>query len=304
LLDIDIHARDTQVGTTDLRDREEEHSQGSFPVPRWLSRLITIKGILERFAPVNTTFQARTEPPPSPPQSTSVLFLPLNREGRDVLYSRPMLRHEKGDIARATRAIRTAYDDLQASRASRHLQFQSSLPHIAKALNNLCAKLNVITDSIEALSIFCGCTLEQESNFVETPLSDAIVQDMEATATYFRAMKSVGITMIPAALRNQEYRNIKNMVDRYETAVSTILSKHIECVRDESTRCMWLLLIHTMSRLSSLTAQSRELQEGVDMIKRRQEEQQESALADMRTSESLSGPVNVELALTLSQRDL
>jgi hypothetical protein len=59
---------------------------------------------------------------------------------------------------------------------------------------------------------------------------------------------------------------------------------------------VYLLLIYTRSRLSSLTAEGYEIREEVNVIKRRLAEQQESELADMRTSKSTSAYVNVEFS--------
>jgi hypothetical protein len=215
-----------------------------------------------------------------------------------------MAHHEEADIAKATRAVRTACDGLQSFRASRHLQIPSSLPDIIIALDQLCAKLNILADSTEALSIFRACTLREESDSVETSLSDAIIHDMKATAVYFRTETSEGSAETPVTLSEQECRKVKVMVYQYESIVSTMLSKHKECVQDESTQCVCLLSIRTRLRLSSLTADGREIREGVNVIKQRLSQQQESELADLRTSESLSTPVNVALALTPSQRGL
>jgi hypothetical protein len=213
-----------------------------------------------------------------------------------------MLHHEEKDISRATRAVRTAGDDLQLFRASRQLQLPLSLRNVAKALESLSTKLDVLAGLLEARSIFRGWTLNADINNVETPLSDAIVHDMEATATYFRAMMLEGSNEIPATVSEQECQNIKKMIDRYETVLSTILNRHEECVRVESTGCMCPLLIHTRSPLSLLTAQGRELQEDVDAIRRQQAEQQSSEMATMRTSESASVPMSVRLTLVCSQR--
>jgi hypothetical protein len=207
--------------------------------------------------------------------------------------------HEKGDVARATRAVRTACDDVQAFRANRHLQIPSLLSHLVEALNQLSAELNVLTDSAEALSIFGAYNFKEENNHV---LSDAIVHDMEATATYFRTMTSEGLAELPATLSEQEYRKVKEMVDQYVKIVSTISGEPKECVRIKLNRCSCFWLIRPRSSSSSRTAQGRELQEGIDVIRRRQAEQQESELAEMRTSELLSVPLNVALALTPSKK--
>jgi hypothetical protein len=241
---------------------------------------------MDRLTPVEPRLHDRTEAPPSLHPSSRVAFIALNHQGRDVQYTRSIADHEEEDIAKAMRAVRTACDGLQSFRAIHHLQIPSSLPDIVIALDQLCAKLNVLTDSTEALSIFRACTFRVESDSVETPLSDAIIHDMEAVARYFRTMTPEDTAELPATLSEQECQKVKEMVHRYGSIVSTMLSKHKECVQDESTRCLCLLSTRTRLRLTSLTADGREIREGVDVIKQRLSEQQASELADLRTSES------------------
>jgi hypothetical protein len=138
--------------------------------------------------------------------------------------------HEEQDVARAARAVRAAYDTLQALRASRHLKIPSSLSNASVALNRVYGDLELLTDSAEALSIFRVYIVKEAHNSVGTSLSGAIVNDMEATATYFRTMTPVGPSRILGGLDKQRCRNIKEMVDQYETIVSMVLGKHKECV--------------------------------------------------------------------------
>jgi hypothetical protein len=98
-----------------------------------------------------------------------------------------MYNHEEEDVGRALRAVRAAYDNLQALRASRHSEIPSSLSNADTTLDKLCGKLNILTDSSEALSIFGAYTLKEANSSVEISLSDAIVSDMEAMAIYFKA---------------------------------------------------------------------------------------------------------------------
>jgi hypothetical protein len=151
-----------------------------------------------------------------------------------------MSEHEEEDVARVMTTIRAASNDLQALRASRHSNIPSSLSNLDKTLDKLCGKLYVLADSTDALSIFCAYTSKEAGNSVETSLSDAIVHDMEATATYFRAMKLTDLAGIPGDLDEQKCQNIKAIIERYLTIVSAVLSKHKECVQDKSTRCTYL----------------------------------------------------------------
>jgi hypothetical protein len=149
--------------------------------------------------------------------------------------------HEEEDVARAVRAVRAAYDALQALRESRHCKIPLSLSNASAALNRVFGDLELLTKSAEALSIFRVYIVKEASNSVGTSLSDAIVDDMEATARYFRTMKPVGPSAISGGLDKQKCWNIKEMVDQYEMVVSMVLGKHKECVLDKSDRGMCLV---------------------------------------------------------------
>jgi hypothetical protein len=209
-----------------------------------------------------------------------------------------MSEHEKEDVARVMRTVRTAYDDLQALRASDYSNIPSSLSNLDKTLEKLYDRLNLLTGSTEALSIFRAYVVNVTSNSVEILLSGAIVNDMEATAKYLRNMTRVGLARLPGDLHEQNCQRIQQMVDRYETIVSTLLSKHKECVHVQSTSCLYLVDPPSRSRLNLLTAQGRETQETVEGISRRQAEQQEAELADLRASELFSTLVYGDLQLT------
>jgi hypothetical protein len=146
-----------------------------------------------------------------------------------------MSYHEEDEVARVMRAVRTAYDALQALRESRHSNIPPSLSDAEKAMDKLSGRLSVLNNSPEALSIFREYTVKEASNSVGTSLSDAIVHDMEAMATYFKAMKPEGFT---GDLDEHRCRSIRTIVDRYKTIVSTVFSKYKECVQDIPTRFM------------------------------------------------------------------
>jgi hypothetical protein len=146
-----------------------------------------------------------------------------------------MSNHEEEDVARAVKAVRAAYDALQALRASRHSKIPSSLYNAGATLNRVFCNLELLSESTEALSIFRAYTVKEASNSVGTSLADAIVHDMEETATCFETMKPVGPSKIPDDLDKQKCRNIKEMVDQYETIISMVLGKHKECVLNELT---------------------------------------------------------------------
>jgi hypothetical protein len=170
--------------------------------------------------------------------STSVASLAPNHDSQAERRSRPTplaaqsvtSEHEEEDVVRAAKAVRAAYDALQALRASRHSKIPSSLSNASAALNRVFVNLELLTNSVKALSIFRVYIVKEANNSVGTSLSDAIVHDMEETATYFRTMTPVGPSKIPGGLVKQRCRNINEMVDQYETIVSMVLGKHKECV--------------------------------------------------------------------------
>jgi hypothetical protein len=150
--------------------------------------------------------------------------------------------HKEEDVKRAVRAVQTAYDDLRALRASRHSKIPSSLSNAGRALGKLGDKLTMLTVSPEALSnqVFYQYAFSQMGSSAQFSLVDAIVHDMKVTATYFRTMNSVEPAGILGDLDEQECHNIEDIVVRYKNIVSSVMSQHQECVRDESTWCIYL----------------------------------------------------------------
>jgi hypothetical protein len=136
-----------------------------------------------------------------------------------------MSHHEEEDVARAMKAVRAAYNDLQALRASHSSKIPTSLSNAGRALDKLSCNLNLLTAS-EALSIFRGFTLKEANDFVEITLSDALVRDMEAIATHFRFMKPFGSADTPGDLSEQLCRNIEDLVVRYDITVFSVLTRH------------------------------------------------------------------------------
>jgi hypothetical protein len=141
-----------------------------------------------------------------------------------------MSDQEEADVARADKAVRKAYDELQELRASCDSKIPSSLSNAGVALDQLLSNLNLLTESAEAASIFREFALKEASSSDGTTLSDAIVHDMEAITTHFSLMKPMGTSEKPNDLNKQECRDIEEMVDRYNKIISSVLTKHHVCV--------------------------------------------------------------------------
>jgi hypothetical protein len=249
-VDIDTRAADVQARTPDLRDTERRRDdQGQFPLYSLGITTEHCKELLNRLTPVETTYHSRIEAPAYVHPSINVASLAPSHDGQAAHYSQPtplaahavMSEHEEEDVARAVRAVRAAYDALQALRSSHHSKIPSSLYNAGAALNRVLCNLELLTGSTETLSIFRVYTVKEASNSAGTSLSDAIVHDMEEAATCFGTMKPAGPSKTPDDLDKQKCRNIKEMVDQYETIVSMVLSKHKECVLNELTLCVCLV---------------------------------------------------------------
>jgi hypothetical protein len=239
-----------QTRIPDLQDNERRRNdQGQFPLRCLGVAAEHCKELLRRLAPVETAYHGRTETPAHVHPSTSVASLAPSHDSQAAHQSRPsplanhavMSDHVEDNVAKAARAVQAAYDALQALRASRHSKIPSSLSNASAALNRVFCNLELLTDSAEALSIFRGYTVKEATNSIETSLSDAIVHDMEETVTYFRSIERASLSEIPDGLDKQKCRNIKEMVDQYETIVSKVLSKHKEYVLNELNRCVCIV---------------------------------------------------------------
>jgi hypothetical protein len=236
-VDINSRTADVPARTPDLRNNERgRNSQGQFLVHCLGVAAKHRKELLGRLAPVETAYHDRTEAPAHVYPSRGVARLAPSHDSQAAHHSRPLplathavtSDHEEEDVATAVRAVRATYDALQALRESRPSKIPSSLSNASAALNRMFGDLELLTDSAEALSIFRVYIVKETNSSVGTSLSNAIVDDMKATATYFRTMTPVGPSKIPGGLDKQKCRNIKEMVNQYETIVSMVLGKHKE----------------------------------------------------------------------------
>jgi hypothetical protein len=140
-----------------------------------------------------------------------------------------MSENREGQVMKVTKAVRGAYDDLRALRAS-HPNIPLSLLVANNALDKLSSDLNLLATSEEALAIFCAFSVKDTSNSTGTMLSDALVHDMEAIATHLKSMMPSASAGTRGELEEQECLDIANMVDRYDRAVCSVLMRHSMCV--------------------------------------------------------------------------
>jgi hypothetical protein len=134
-----------------------------------------------------------------------------------------MSDHEEADVARAIKAVRSAYDDLQALRRSRPSMIPLSLEVAGMALDKLSYNLNLVAGSAEISSSFYASTMRRSSVSTGVLLPDALVQDMEAIAQHFQHMVPTDATEIMSDLDEQQCIDIADMVDFYDRAIYFML---------------------------------------------------------------------------------
>jgi hypothetical protein len=198
--------------------------------------------------------------------------------------------NEDVDVAKAMKAVRKAYDDLQALRTSRNSMIPLSLLVASTALDKLLCNLNLVADSTEALAIFCAFSLKETSIPFGTLLSGALVHDMEAMARHFRLMTPANPLEIMDDFDEGECRDIAGMVNRYDRTVFSVLVQRPVCVQDNRWYIVLtdgVLTILDRSPSESLTDQSYDVMDGIDQIRRRLLEQEASETAKIRTSEHI-----------------
>jgi hypothetical protein len=201
-----------------------------------------------------------------------------------------MSSNEDVDVAKAMKAVRKAYDDLQALRTSRNSMIPLSLLVASTALDKLLCNLNLVADSTEALAIFCAFSLKETSIPFGTLLSGALVHDMEAMARHFRLMTPANPLEIMDDFDEGECRDIAGMVNRYDRTVFSVLVQRPVCVQDNRWYIVLtdgVLTILDRSPSESLTDQSYDVMDGIDQIRRRLLEQEASETAKIRTSEHI-----------------
>jgi hypothetical protein len=160
-----------------------------------------------------------------------------------------MASNEGADVAKAMKAVRKAYDDLQALRTSHDFKIPLLLLVASTALDKLSCNLKLIAGSVETLARLCTCSLKEASTSPGTSLSNALVHDMEAIARHFRLMTPATRVEITGDLDEGECRDIVEMVDRYDRAVFSVLVQRSGCVQD---RQWYLVLIDVASNLVDL----------------------------------------------------
>jgi hypothetical protein len=194
------------------------------------------------------------------------------------------------DVARAMKAVRKAYDDLQALRTRHNSTIPLTLLVASTALDKLSCNLNLVAGSAEALAVFRSFSPEETSISPGTSLSDTLVHDMEAMARHFRLMTPASSVETSGDLDERECQDIAEMVDRYDRTVFSVLVQRTACVPDNRLCDIptdGVLAIDCRSPSEPLEAQSHDVMDVINQIRRRLSEQEASKGAKIKTSENM-----------------
>jgi hypothetical protein len=194
------------------------------------------------------------------------------------------------DVVRAMKAVRKAYDDLQALRTRHKSTIPLTLLVASTALDKLSCNLNLVAGSTEALAVYRSFSLKETSISPGTSLADALVRDMEAMARHFRLMTPSNSMETSGHLDERECRDIAGMVDRYDRTVFSVLVQRTACVPDNRLYNILtdgVLTIYCRSPSEPLEAQSHDVMDGIDQIRCRLSEQEASKAAKIRTGETM-----------------
>jgi hypothetical protein len=158
-----------------------------------------------------------------------------------------------------------------------------SLLVAGSALDKLMYHLDLLATSTAALSSNYVRTLFETRITVDVKLSDAITRDMDAVASCLRLMtpsKSSGLVMV---MEEHQCRDVADMVDRYDRTISSTLIHYNVCVQSSTATSIYHSPLYRSS-LDVLVDGTHSLLGGMDDIRDRLREQQESAVAELRES--------------------
>jgi hypothetical protein len=187
-------------------------------------------------------------------------------------------------LERVKEAVRGAHGDLRSlCTAVDRGSTPVSLLVAGSALDKLMYHLDLLATSTAALSSNYVRDLFDTRMTGDVKLSDAITRDMDAVASCLRLMMPSNSSEPVMAMEERQCRNIADMVDRYDRAISSTLIHYNVCVRSSPATSINHSPLYRSS-LDALMDGTHSLLGGMDDIRDRLREQKESAIAELRES--------------------
>jgi hypothetical protein len=158
-----------------------------------------------------------------------------------------------------------------------------SLLVAGSGLGKLTYSLDLLATSTAALSSTYVRDLFEIRMTAGVKLSDAITHDMGAVASCLRLMMPSNSEKQVMVMEEHQCRDVADMVDRYDRTISSTLIHYNVCVQSPTATS----IIHSplyRSSLDVLVDGTHSLLGGMDGVRDRLREQQESAVAELRES--------------------
>jgi hypothetical protein len=187
-------------------------------------------------------------------------------------------------VAKVREAVRGAHDNFRSLyTAVDRRSIPVSLLLAGTTLDKLTQNLDLLSTSTFALSSNYVKLVFELRMTADAKLSDAITDDMDALASRLRLMTPLDSSEQVMAMKEDQCRDIAEMADRYDRTISSILIHHNMCVQSLTVTSFHYSLRHRSS-LDVLMDGTRSILEGMEDIRNRLQEQQESAVAELRNS--------------------
>jgi hypothetical protein len=185
-------------------------------------------------------------------------------------------------------AVRGAHNDFRALYVTvDRNSIPVSLEVAGTAFEKLTQNLDLLARSTSALASDHVRELFDTRMTADVKFSDAITHDMDAVASCLRLMMPSDSTKPVMAMKEHQCRDVAEMVDRYDRTISSTLIHHSLYVQSPTVTSVHYSLCHRSS-LEVLVDGTRSILGGIQVIRYRLREQQDSAVAELRDSTKYS----------------
>jgi predicted ABC-class ATPase len=191
-------------------------------------------------------------------------------------------------VAKIREAVRGAHTNFRSLyEAADRDSIPVSLLLAGSTLDKLTYNLGLLATSTAALSSNYVRALLEVRMTADAKLSDAITHDMDAVASCLQLMMPSKSSESVMVMDEHQCRNVADVVDRYDRTISSTLIHYNMCVRSSTATSIYHSPLYRSS-LDVLVDGTNSLLGGMDEVRDRLREQQESAVAELRDSTKYS----------------
>jgi hypothetical protein len=187
-------------------------------------------------------------------------------------------------VAKIREAVRGAHANFRSLyEAADRDSIPVSLLLAGSTLDKLTYNLDLLATSSAALSSNYVRALFDTRMAADVKLSDAITRDMDVVASCLRLMMPSNSSEPVMIMEEHQCRNVADMVDRYDRTISSTLIQYNVYVQTSTATSLYHSPLYRSS-LDVLVEGTHSLLGGMDDIRNRLREQQESVVAELRES--------------------